>query len=34
VLYASSHGELSFGLLNDTSRVAPDLGVSAKNLFK
>ena len=34
VLYASTHGELSFGLLNDTSRVAPDLGVSAKNLFK
>jgi pilus assembly protein CpaB len=34
VLYASTHGDLSFGLLNDTSRVAPDLGVSAKNLFK
>ena len=34
VLYASSHGDLSFGLLNDTSRVAPDLGVSAENLFE
>jgi pilus assembly protein CpaB len=34
VIYASSHGDLSFGLLNDTSKVTADPGVTAKNLFQ
>lgn len=34
VIYASNNGTLSFGLLNDKSKVSPDLGVTAKNLFK
>jgi pilus assembly protein CpaB len=33
VLYASTHGELSFGLLNDRSKVAPGPGVTSQNLF-
>jgi len=33
VLYASTHGDLSFGLLNAKSKVAPGPGVTAKNLF-
>jgi pilus assembly protein CpaB len=33
VLYASTHGELSFGLLNDKSKVAPGAGVTQANLF-
>jgi pilus assembly protein CpaB len=34
LIFASSHGDLSFGLLNDTSKVAADPGVTAKNLFQ
>ncbi|MGA8211439.1 MAG: Flp pilus assembly protein CpaB [Nocardioidaceae bacterium] len=34
VLFATTHGELSFALLNDTSRVTASAGVTAKNLFK
>jgi pilus assembly protein CpaB len=34
VMFASTHGELSFGLLNDTSKVTPAPGVTAKNLFE
>lgn len=34
VIYASNNGTLAFGLLNDKSKVAPDLGVTSKNLFK
>jgi pilus assembly protein CpaB len=34
LIYASSHGDLSFGLLNDTSKVAADPGVTASNLFQ
>jgi pilus assembly protein CpaB len=34
VIYAASHGELSFGLLNDKSKVAAGPGVTASNLFK
>jgi pilus assembly protein CpaB len=34
VLFASTHGDLSFGLLNDTSKVAPGPGVTATNLFE
>jgi pilus assembly protein CpaB len=33
VLFASTHGELSFGLLNDRSKVRPTAGVSQQNLF-
>jgi pilus assembly protein CpaB len=33
VLFASTHGELSFGLLNDRSKVRPTVGVSQQNLF-
>lgn len=33
ILYAAGHGELSFGLLNDTSKVRPGPGVTAANLF-
>jgi pilus assembly protein CpaB len=33
VLYASTHGELSFGLLNDKSKVSPGTGVTQANLF-
>lgn len=34
VMFASTHGELTFGLLNKTSKVAAGPGVTAKNLFK
>jgi pilus assembly protein CpaB len=34
VMFAASHGELSFGLLNDKSKVKPSTGVSAQNLFR
>ena len=34
VMYAASHGTLTFGLLNDKSQVKPDPGVSASNLFR
>ncbi len=34
VIYASNNGTLAFGLLNDKSKVSPDLGVTSKNLFK
>jgi pilus assembly protein CpaB len=33
ILFASGHGELSFGLLDDKSKVAPGEGVTARNLF-
>lgn len=33
VMYASTHGELSFGLRNDTSKVAPGPGITEQNLF-
>lgn len=34
VLYATSKGELAFGLLNDDSQVAPSQGVNDLNLFR
>jgi pilus assembly protein CpaB len=34
ILFASSHGDLSFGLLNDKSKVKADPGVTAANLFR
>jgi pilus assembly protein CpaB len=34
VMFASSHGDLSFGLLNDKSKVTADTGVTAQNLFE
>ena len=34
VLFAASSGELSFGLLGDKSKVKPDSGVTASNLFR
>jgi pilus assembly protein CpaB len=34
ILFASGSGELAFGLLNDDSKVAPDAGANADNLFK
>jgi pilus assembly protein CpaB len=34
VIFASTHGDLTFGLLNDKSKVKPGQGVTAKNLFK
>ena len=33
-LYATTNGELSFGLLNKDSKVAPSKGVTNANLFK
>jgi pilus assembly protein CpaB len=33
IMYAVSHGELTFGLLNDKSQVKAGPGVTAKNLF-
>jgi pilus assembly protein CpaB len=33
VMYASTHGELTFALLNKKSKVAPGPGVTADNLF-
>lgn len=33
VIFASTHGDLTFGLLNDKSKVTLGPGVSAKNLF-
>ena len=32
-MYAVSHGDLTFGLLNDKSKVKSGPGVTAKNLF-
>lgn len=34
VMFASTHGELSFGLLNQKSKVKPDSGVTNQNLFR
>ena len=34
VAFAASRGELSFGLLNDKSKVQPDAGADPKNLFR
>jgi pilus assembly protein CpaB len=34
VMYAASHGELTFALLNKTSKVSTGPGVTAKNLFR
>ena len=34
ILYASTHGELSFGLLNDKSKVKAGPGVNTSNLFR
>jgi pilus assembly protein CpaB len=34
IMYASAHGELSFGLLNDKSKVKPGPGVTIDNLFR
>jgi pilus assembly protein CpaB len=34
VIFAAGHGDLSFGLLNDTSKVAAGPGVTATNLFQ
>jgi len=34
ILFASGNGELAFGLLNGDSKVAPDTGADADNLFK
>jgi pilus assembly protein CpaB len=34
VLFASTHGELAFGLRTDASKVAPSSGVTAANLFE
>jgi pilus assembly protein CpaB len=33
IMYASTHGELTFAYLNDQSKVRPSTGVSQKNLF-
>jgi len=33
VIYASTHGEIAFGLLNDKSKVKPSPGVTQANLF-
>lgn len=33
VMFAATHGELSFGLLNDESKVKPGPGVTQQNLF-
>ena len=34
LLYATTNGELSFGLLNKDSKAAPSKGVTNTNLFK
>jgi pilus assembly protein CpaB len=34
IMYAAAHGELSFGLLNDKSKVHPGPGVTFQNLFR
>jgi pilus assembly protein CpaB len=34
IMFATTHGELSFALLTDKSRVTSDPGVNARNLFK
>jgi pilus assembly protein CpaB len=34
ILFASTHGELAFGLLDDKSKVAPGNGITAQNLFR
>lgn len=33
IMYATTHGELSFGLLDEDSKVKPTQGVSLRNLF-
>ena len=33
-MFASTHGDLTFGLLNDKSRIARGSGVTSQNLFK
>ena len=32
--YATTNGDLAFGLLNNDSQVAPSAGVTATNLFR
>ena len=34
ILFASANGELAFGLMNQDSKVVPDAGANADNLFK
>jgi pilus assembly protein CpaB len=34
IMYAVAHGELSFGLLNDKSKVQSSPGITSKNLFR
>jgi len=34
VIFAAGHGDLSFGLLNDTSKVVAGPGITATNLFQ
>jgi pilus assembly protein CpaB len=34
IMFAATHGELSFGLLNDKSKVKAGSGVSSQNLFR
>ncbi len=34
IMFASTHGELSFGLLNDKSKVKAGPGVTTQNLFR
>ena len=34
IMYATNHGALSFGLLNNKSKVKPDAGVTGQNLFR
>jgi pilus assembly protein CpaB len=34
LMFASANGELAFGLLNPDSKVVPDNGTTADNLFK
>jgi len=34
LMFATGNGELAFGLLNEGSKIAPDAGVNADNLFK
>lgn len=34
VLYGAGHGELSFGLLNDKSKVKASAGITSQNLFR
>jgi pilus assembly protein CpaB len=34
VMFAATHGEVSFGLLNDDSKVKPGPGITQQNLFR